>query len=135
MAKTYLKDKQIKKSFALKGVGLLVVLAIIFTVVLIRFAISGTKFDFIDAPPDSDAAYAVAKEFVKPTIKSSYIYFPEKGYLCAQKPDSTFIIKSYAESKNQSGIKDVTTFEISIKYNGGKTSDKTSWTVLDLSEN
>jgi hypothetical protein len=135
MTKTYLRDKQVKKSFALKGVWLLVTLAIIFTVVLVRFAISGTRFDFIDEPPDSEAAYTVAKQFVKPTIKSSYIYFPETGYQCAQKPDSTFIIKSYAESKNRAGVKDVTTFEISIKYIGGKTSDKSSWTVLDLSEN
>ena len=135
MSKTYLSYKAVKKSFALKGVWLLIVLALIFTLILLRFAFSDSRLDFVSKPPGSEDAYVVAKEFVKPTIKSSYIFFPETGYQCAQKPDSTFIIKSYAESKNRSGIKDITTFEISIKYIGGKTSDKTSWTVLDLTEN
>ncbi len=134
MTKTYLKEKAIKTSFALKGIGLLIVLAIIFGVVLIRFALSGRRFDYMKELPDSDEAYSIAKEFVKPTIKSSQIYFPEFEYQCAKKPDSVYIVKSYAEAKNQSGIKNVIPFEITLKYNGGQNSSKKSWTLLNLSE-
>ncbi|HTD98828.1 MAG TPA: hypothetical protein VK668_06055 [Mucilaginibacter sp.] len=141
MTKNYLTYKEGKKKFAQKGVLLLIVLAIIFATVLVRFAISDTRFDFLKTTPDSDDAYSIAKQFIKPTIKFSPVYFPETGYQCAQKPDSVFIIKSYAESKsqsgakNQSGTKNVTTFEITIKYNGGKVASKESWTMLNLSEN
>lgn len=135
MAKNYLTYKEGKKKFAQKGVVLLIALAIIFTVVLIRFAISDTQFDFLKDVPDSEDAYFIARQFIKPTIKSASVYFPETGYQCAQKTDSVYIIKSYAESKNQSGVKTVVTFEITIKYNGGKVLSKENWAMLNLSEN
>jgi hypothetical protein len=135
MTKNYLTYKEGKKKFAQKGVLLLIILAIIFATVLVRFAISDTRFDFMKTAPGSADAYLIAKQFIKPTIKSKLIIFPEEGYQCAQKPDSVFIIKSYAESKSQPGTKNVTTFEITIKYNGGKVSSKESWTMLNLTEN
>jgi len=135
MAKTYLNYKEIKKSFALKGTFVLIILAIIFTVILVRFARSGARADALNGTPDSDEAYTIAQEFIKPTIKSSHISFPESGYQCAQKPDSVFIIKSYAESKKQTGEKNITTFNITLRFNGGLVSDKKSWKLLDLTEN
>jgi hypothetical protein len=135
MSKHYLSNKEVKKSFALKGVWLLIVLAIIFAIVLVRFAMSGTKPDLQNGLPGSDAAYLIAKEFIKPTLKSKPVSFPETGYQCAEKPDSVYIIKSYAESKNQTGEKNVTTFQITIRYMGGVPANKSSWTMLNLTEN
>lgn len=135
MSKTYLSDKAVKKSFALKGVWLLIVLAFIFTLILLRFAFSDSRLDFVSKPPGSEDAYAVAKEFVKPTIKSSQINFPETEFQCAQKPDSVFIVKSYAETKNQKGEKSITAYEITLKFNGGTASNKNNWKMLNLTEN
>jgi hypothetical protein len=135
MAKTYLTHKQGKKSFALKGIWVLIVLAIIFAVILVRFAISGTKFGFSRDLPGSDEAYAIAKQFIKPTIKSSNINFPDSGYQCARKDDSTYMIKSYVDSKTPPGEKSTIPFEITIKFNGGAASDKKNWKVIYLNEN
>jgi len=135
MSKTYLSDKAVKKSFALKGVWLLIVLALIFTLILLRFAFSDSRLDFVSKPPGSEDAYVVAKEFVKPTIKSSQINFPETEFQCAQKPDSVFIVKSYAETKNQKGEKNITTYEITLKFIGGIVTNKNNWKMLNLTEN
>jgi len=135
MAKHYLTHKQGKKSFAIKGISVLVVLAIIFAVVLIRFAMSGSKSDSTNGLPSSDEAYLIAKQFIQPTIKFSPANFQGQGYQCAQKPDSTYIIKSYVESINKPGEKNLTTFEITLKFVGGLPADKKSWKVLNLTEN
>ncbi|MBS1524328.1 MAG: hypothetical protein JST19_01690 [Bacteroidetes bacterium] len=134
MEKPYSSHKEIKKSFALKGMLVLLVLAFIFTLFMVRYALSGTRKN-VEGVPDSDDAYAIAKQFVKPTIKANDISFPESDYQCAQKPDSVFIIKSYAESKNAEGSKSVISFEITLRFFGGNTMNKDSWKVISLNEN
>ncbi|HVV54210.1 MAG TPA: hypothetical protein VHC47_02730 [Mucilaginibacter sp.] len=133
MNKPYSSHKAIKKSFALKGLLLLFALALIFAAFMVRYAMSGSR-DTANGIPNSDDAYSVAKEFIRPTIKSPDVNFPESDYQCAKKPDSVFIIKSYAESKGVSGAKNVTTFEITLRFFGGKVSSKDSWKVLNLNE-
>src|ERR1700735_5205697 len=115
MNKPYASHREIKKNFAIKGMVVLAVLAIIFTVFMVRYALSGSRV-VTDGVPNSDDAYAVAKEFIKPTIKATQVIFPESDFQCAQKPDSVFIIKSYAESKNETGGKNVTSFEITLRF-------------------
>jgi hypothetical protein len=133
--KTYINDKEVKKNFALKGIWLLIVLAVIFSLVLLRFVISGTQYDHLNDQPNNEDAYSIARAFIKPTIKFSNVTFPESGYQCAQKPDSVYIIKSYVEAKNKSGEKNITTFQITLRFNGGAVADKKNWKVLSLSEN
>jgi hypothetical protein len=135
MAKNYLSYKEGKKNFALKGVWVLVILAVVFAVILFRFALSNTQLEFSAHAPDNDEAYAIAKQFIKPTIKSNSVSFPESGYQCAQKPDSVYIIKSYAESKGKTDAKNVITFEVTLKYKGGEVSAKENWILLNLNEN
>jgi hypothetical protein len=135
MTDPYLQNNAAKRNFLKKGVIVLIVLALIFTAFMARFALSGSRSDFLNGAPDSDTAYGIAKEFIQPTIKSHHVVFQETGYQCAAKPDSTFIIKSYAESKDEPGPKNITTFEISLKYIGGKISDKKSWKIIGLNEN
>jgi hypothetical protein len=135
MSKNYLSNKAAKRSFALKGIFVLIVLAIVFAGILLRFAFSDTRFKFLNSPPNSDDAYAVAKQFIKPTIKSLYVNFPQDGFQCAQKPDSVFIIKSYAETKDKSGGKNITSYEITLKFLGGAVSSRNSWKMVNLIEN
>ena len=134
MTDPYLQNKAAKESFLLKGVFVLIALALIFTAFIARFALSGSRSDFLNGAPDNDAAYSVAKQFVKPTIKYHKVVFPESGYQCAQKPDSVFIIKSYAEAKDEPGPKNITTFEITLKFIGGNVSDKNNWRLLGITE-
>lgn len=135
MSKAYLNDKAIKKSFALKGMLLLLVLAIIFTIFMVRYALSGSPTDYLNGAPTSDDAYNMAKYFIKPTIKSSHVSFPISGFQCAQKPDSVFIIKSYAETDTVTGQKNTITYEITLQYIGGNTTDKNNWKVVNMNEN
>ena len=100
-----------------------------------RFALSDSRDDLTNGAPVSADAYSMAKQFVRPTIKSSNILFPETGYQCAEKPDSVFVIKSYAEDKAQSGPKNITSFQITLKFTGGKVGDKKNWRMITLNEN
>src|SRR3569833_320397 len=132
MTETYLQEKTAKKRFFQKGMIVLTVLAIVFSVFITRFALSGSRQDLLNGAPGSDDAYKVAKLFVTPTIKSNHIVFPESGYQCAQKPDSVFVIKSYAEAKDKPKPQNITTFEITLKFVGGALADKKSWKLVDL---
>ena len=135
MTNPYLQNTAAKKSFLRKGTIVLSVLAIIFAVFLTRFAISGSRKSLLTNVPDSDDAYSMAKRFVRPTIKFQKVIFPETGYQCAQEPDSVFVLKSYAEAKGDPRPDDITTFQITLKFLGGKASDENSWQVLSLIEN
>ncbi len=131
----YLKNNAAKKSFLNKGVLVLTMLAVSFTAFITRFALSGSRIDFLDGAPRGNDAYSMAKKFIRPTIKSANVAFPESGYQCAQEPDSVFIVKSYAEAKDQPAPKSITSFEITLKFNGGKVEDKKNWKILGIIEN
>lgn len=131
----YLQQKAAKQRFLQKGMVVIVALLFIFLVFVTRFALSDSRDDLTNGAPVSADAYSMAKQFVRPTIKSSNILFPETGYQCAEKPDSVFVIKSYAEDKAQSGPKNITSFQITLKFTGGKVGDKKNWRMITLNEN
>ena len=131
----YLQNNAAKRSFLNKGVLVLVMLAVIFAAFITRFALSGSRTDFLDGAPRDNDAYSIAKKFIRPTIKSGNVAFPESGYQCAQGPDSVFVVKSYAEAKDQPAPKSITSFEITLKFNGGKVEDKNNWKILGIIEN
>ena len=135
MSKSYINYKEHKKKFALKLVIFLIVLAIVFSVALIRLANTGTSTEIVNNPPKNEDVYTMAKEFVKPGIQSSSISFPETGYQFAQTTDSTYTIKSYLESKNESGEKSVTSFVITLQFFGGDPRNKKSWKMVTLIKN
>ena len=135
MSKSYINYKELKKKFAVKLVVFLIVLAIIFSIFLIRLAISGKSTDVVNNPPKNEDVYTIAKEFIKPGIPSSNISFPETGYQFAQTSDSTYTIKSYLESKNESGEKSVTSYMITLQFFGGDARNKKSWKMVSLTKN
>jgi hypothetical protein len=131
----YLQQKAAKQRFLQKGMVVIMALLLIFFVFVTRFALSSTRNDLASGAPVSADAYAMAKQFVRPTIKFNNVTFPETGYQCAEKPDSVFVVKSYAEDKAQSGPKNITSFQITLKFVGGQVGDKKNWRMITLNEN
>jgi hypothetical protein len=134
MTDHYIQNDAAKKDFFKKGLIVLVIIAAISTIFMTRYALSGSRKDPSGKVPDYDDAYTMAKTFIRPTIKWPDITFPASGYQCAQKPDSVFIVKSYAEAKGQKNPQNITSFEITLKFTGGNVGDKDNWKVIDLIE-
>lgn len=132
MPKSYVNNQQQKKKFAYKLIIFLIILAISFTFVLIKLAFSGTNKEVVNNPPRNEDVYTIAKQFVKQNVKTSNIIFPESGYQFDQKTDSTYTIKSYLESKDQSGQKTVTSFVITLQFFGGDALNKNRWKMVSL---
>jgi hypothetical protein len=84
--------------------------------------------------PSSDEVYSISKEFVRPTIRADDPEFSDSEYQFGQKNDSTFVIKSYVEVKDQAGQAQKTAFEITLRYKGGPKTDQRNWEVLNLNE-
>jgi len=134
MTDHYIQNDAAKKNFFRKGSIVLVLAIGVSTIFMTRYALSGSRKDMLGNVPDYDDAYTIAKTFIRPTIKSTNISFPASGYQCAQKPDSVFVVKSYAQAQGAKDPKDITSFEITLKFNGGKVADKNNWKVIDLIE-
>ena len=132
MSKSYVNNQQQKKKFAYKLIIFLIILAIFFTFVLIRFARSGTNEEIVNNPPKNEDVYTIAKQFVKQNVKTANIVFPETGYQFDQKTDSTYTIKSYLESKDTRGEKTVTSFVITLQFFGGDALNKKRWKMVSL---
>ncbi|HTK21211.1 MAG TPA: hypothetical protein VL442_16930 [Mucilaginibacter sp.] len=132
MSKNYVNNQQQKKKFAYKLIIFLIILAIFFTFILIRFARSGTNTEIVNYPPKNEDVYTIAKQFVKQNVKTTNIVFPETGYQFDQKTDSTYTIKSYLESKDQNGQKTVTSFVITLQFFGGDALNKKRWKMVSL---
>lgn len=134
MDKNYLAEKKKKKKSAVGAAWILVIIAIIFVVIIAKFAFSGSVDEIISGMPSSDDVYAVAKAFVKPTLKSTEADFSDSEYQFGKKEDSVFVIKSYVKTKDNAGEDQKTNFEITLKYKGGAKQDQNSWEVLNLNE-
>jgi len=134
MTEHYIQNDAAKKNFFRKGSIVIAIAIGVSSIFMTRYALSGSRKDLSGNVPDYDDAYSIAKTYVRPTIKSSDIIFPVSGYQCAQKPDSVFVVKSYAQAKGAKDPKDITAFEITLKFNGGKVADKNNWKVIDLIE-
>lgn len=132
MSKSYVNNQQQKKKFAYKLIIFLILLAVTFTFFLIKLALTGTNKEVVNNPPKNEDVYAIAKQFIRQDVKISNIVFPETGYQFDQKTDSTYTIKSYIESKDQSGQKTVTSFVITLQFFGGDALNKKRWKMVSL---
>ena len=132
MSKSYVNNQAIKKKFARKLIIFLIIIAITFTVALIRLAITGTSKEVVNNPPKNEEVYTIAKLFIRQNIKTSNVVFPETGYQFDQKADSTYTIKSYLESKGSGGQKTVTSFVITLQFFGGDALNKNRWKMVSL---
>jgi hypothetical protein len=132
MKREYLKEEQARRKTTKQGIIVIIIFVVIFIGVIFRFAFrSGSTLGLLPTPKD---AYEIAKDYVKPTIKSQDVEFPD-DYQYTKSSDSLYVIKSYFEASNIGGQNAKTDFTITLKYNGGFISRDADWTVVNLVEN
>jgi hypothetical protein len=128
MDKKYLAEKKKKKKSAMGGVVVLVIIGVIFAFIIFKFAFTGTIEDTFSGAPTQDDVYEIAKQYVKPTLKSECSFSESYGF--AKKEDSVYVIKSHVDLNDERR----TNFEITLKYKGGVKTDEHNWDVLNLNE-
>jgi hypothetical protein len=134
MAKQYIDSKAGKKKSAKRVAWVLVAMGLIFIYVVIKFATTGSLSLSGGGLPTGEQAYEVAQGFVKSTVRSSSIDFPESGYYMAKRNDSTYVIRTTAEVTSDEGDKKRTKFKILMEYKGGKQDQLKNWSLLNISE-
>lgn len=134
MATNYLESKAVKKKSAMKAAWVLILLALVFIIVIIKFAQSaGVRFTTSGLPTGNEA-FEVAQGFVKSTVRSNNVEFPGSGYQIAKRSDSVYVIRSVVELSGDNGEKKRTNFKILMQYNGGKQDELKNWSLLNISE-
>ncbi|MFD2872169.1 hypothetical protein ACFS5N_06810 [Mucilaginibacter ximonensis] len=129
----YLKQKAAKKRSGNKAVFLFLFFAAVAVAIIAKIFLSGTlKPEFFKGMPGSEDAYAMAKLFIKPTLKSSSANFSDEHYQFGKQSDSVYVIQSSVESTDDSGEKINTEFKIILKYNGGEVDKQKNWSLIDL---
>lgn len=130
MGKKYLAEKKKKKKSAMSGVAVLVILALVFIFIIAKFALTGNVEDTFSGAPSSGDVYEIAKDYVKPTLKSADATFSDSEYQFGKQQDSVYIIKSQVDL----GGGQHTNFEITLRFHGGAKNDQHNWEVLNLNE-
>jgi len=130
MGKKYLAEKKKKKKSAMGGVVVLVIVALAFIFVIAKFALTSNVADTFSGAPTHDDVYAIAKEYVKPTLKSDDATFSDSEYEFGKEQDSVYVIKSHVDLSGGQR----TNFEIKLKFHGGAKNDQRNWEVLNLNE-
>jgi hypothetical protein len=134
--KNYLSHKKQKKKSAVKAVWIISALAVVFIIVVAKFALSGDNEvnTLFTGMPSSSEVYTISKLFVLPTLKGTGASFSEDGYEYGKKADSVFVIRSVVNTKTSGGDPLRTNFKITLKYKGGPVADENNWEVLNLEE-
>lgn len=114
----------------MSGVAVLVILGLIFIFIVARFALTNNVADTFSGAPSHDDVYSIAKDYVRPTLKSSDISFSDSEYEFGKEQDSVYVIKSHADL----GSGQRTNFEITLRFHGGAKNDQRNWEVLNLNE-
>jgi hypothetical protein len=129
----YAREKREKRKDAKKIVWILGAMAVVFVMVITRFAIADGSYSLPD-PPTKELVYNIAKDFVRPTLKKGNVNFVTSGYKFTSQPDSVYVIRSSAEITDETGWSEKTYFEVVLKYRGGSAASRANWTVLNLDE-
>jgi len=137
MAKNYKDQKAAQRKTGNKALWLLMVLlvVVIAMVIKIMFANNLKGGSGFSGMPTSDEAYAVAKDFVQPTLKSSSADFNDAHYQFSKSDDSVYTIQSSVVSRNAANDKITTNFKIKMKYRGGEPSKTKNWDMVSLDAN
>ncbi|MFD0750247.1 hypothetical protein ACFQZS_08855 [Mucilaginibacter calamicampi] len=125
----FLKEKSVKKKSANKAVWIVLFFCAIIISMMVKISLTGSlKPEFFRGLPSNEDAYKIAKEYVRPTLKSSSVSFADDGYQFAKTSDSVYVIKSTVETEGTT-----TEFKIKLQYKGGEPSKQKNWSVIDLS--
>ncbi|NNU33499.1 hypothetical protein HK413_03815 [Mucilaginibacter sp. S1162] len=129
----FFKEKAAKRKSGNKVLGVLLVICLIAITVVVKITFTGSlKPSFFKGLPNSDDAYAIAKDFIRPTLAASSANFSDSKYQFGKKSDSVYVIQSSVETSNNSGEKTNTEFKIVLKYNGGQVDKQKNWSLIDL---
>lgn len=136
MAKDYLANKAEKRKSGIKALWLLLVLFAIVIFLAIKIALTGsTKPGGFKGLPTSGEAYAVAKEFVRPTLNATSMDFNDSHYQFAKTSDSVYVIKSSVELRDANNEKISINFKVTLKFNGGLPTTAKNWTLIAMVKN
>jgi hypothetical protein len=136
MAKDYLVDKEEKRKSGIKVLWLLLVLFVIIIFLAIKIALTGSaKPGGFNGLPTSAEAYTIAKEFVRPTLKSTGAEFDDSHYQFAKTSDSVYVIKSTVEFSDENNEKISINFKVTLKFNGGSPTSAKNWALVDMVKN
>ena len=125
----FLKEKSLKKRSANKAVWVLLFFCAVIITMVVKISLTGSlKPSFFSGLPTNEDAYEIAKEYVRPALKSSSVTFAEDGYQFAKTSDSVYVIKSSVETEGTT-----TEFKIKLQYKGGHPNKQKNWSVIDLS--
>jgi hypothetical protein len=134
--RNYLTEKEARKKSTRQGIVFISVFILIFVSVIARFAVRpGTNEGFFALVPTGDDAYKVAVDFVKPTTKTMEAAFPDNDFQYSKKSDSVYVVQSFYKAQDRKGADKKTNFAITLRYNGGSSTDDNNWTVEDLQYN
>nr|WP_294793547.1 hypothetical protein [uncultured Mucilaginibacter sp.] len=125
----FLNEKAKKTRSANKAVWILLFFSVVVIAMVVKIVLTGSlKPDFFRGLPSNEDAYEIAKEYVRPTLKSSSATFAEDGYQFAKTSDSVYVIKSSVKTEEAT-----TEFKIKLQYKGGRPGKLKNWSVIDLS--
>ncbi|MGY3212116.1 hypothetical protein [Mucilaginibacter sp. HD30] len=125
----FLKEKSVRKKSANKAVWVLLFFCAIVIAMMVKISLTGSlKPQFFSGLPSNKEAYEIAKEYVRPALKSQSVNFSDDGYQFAKTSDSIYVIKSSVETEGTT-----TEFKIKLQYKGGQPDKQKNWSVIDLS--
>ncbi len=133
--KEYLSERAERKKVTREAMWVLGIFIIIFILIMARIAMrpSGADSIFANMPTGAEA-FEIAKDYVKPTIKSPDAEFSDGKFAFSKTNDSVYVIKSYFEERNTAGAEVKTNFTAVIKYHGGLAVNDQNWTLVNLVE-
>ena len=134
--RNYLTEKEAKRRSTRQGLVFLSMFIIVFVAMIFRLAIrTGTNEGFFDTVPTGDEAYKVAVDFVKPTVMTGDAEFPDSDFQYSKNSDSVYVVQSFYRAPGKEGSDVKKKFAITLRYNGGSSTDDKNWTVEDLQSN
>jgi hypothetical protein len=131
----YLGTKSVKKKKALKGVWFILVAAVVFIVVILRYVHNSEDRITSRGLPEKEDAYKVAKAFLKADSPGSErVDFADDGFSFGKKTDSIYVIRSTFEKHLEGGDIKKGSFSVTMRFKGGISDDQNSWDLLNINK-
>ena|ERR1700761_2226490 len=135
MKRDYLAENAAKKKVTSNAMLALFIFVVLFIIIMLRVALrSGADGGFFSSMPSDEQAFAVAKVFVKPTLRSTNGDFAQDDFQCVRGADSVYTVKSWFETKDTGEGKVRTHFSITLRYNGGSPANDANWSMENIQE-
>ena len=135
MKRDYVAEKAAKKQSTKQVMWMLLIVVILLGIIMVRLALRlGSKGEFYSSMPSGNDALSIAKDYIRPTLKSPDVDFADEDFQYTKTNDSVYTINSYflTSFNNQQKVK--TNFMVKMKYNGGTVSSDKNWSLLNLNE-